>query len=257
MSDLTQQKPSNEADFIDTLVDIRLTNITEIKILQEIVSFIETHYPEHKAQIKPARVAALILNRQDIPSLYATSPRGYKNQLLEFQNQFGISGFKIRKKLIPWAVDLSLRNGIPQNLSQDLVQAQDTMAKPVEIDAQNFLEFLSDVDLVNVTEFKVIQEAAAYIRVTYPEFVDRINLSDVCALILNHKSVCSLYATTAEEYARLKQVYILEHQFQVNEIVQQMVKKIYDEGSDTSVSHNSLLTVNFQKRKRIAQAWNC
>ena len=212
--------------------------------------------PPLRLRIKPANVAALILNRQDIPNLYATSPRGYKNQLLEFQNQFGISGFKIRKKLIPWAIDRSLRDSLSKSLNQDLEKAIESTKKAVEVDAKSFLEFLSNVNLVNVTEFQVIKEAAEYIRSTYPESVDRINLSDVCALILNHKSVCSLYATSAEEYEKLKQVYYLEHQFQVNEVIEQMVKKIHDEGSDLSISHTSLLSVNFHKRKKVAQSWD-
>ena len=255
MSDSTQNALSDGANFVDILVDIRLTNVTEVKVLQEIISFIDLHYREHKAQIKPEIVAALILNRQDIPSLYATSPRGYQNQLLEFQNQFGISGYKIKQKLIPWAVDRCLRASLSKNLAQGLEQAKEAQSKAVEVDAQNFLELLGEIDLANVTEFQVIKEAAEYIRAIYPELIDRINLSDVCALVLNHKSVCSLYATSAEEYQKLCQVYMLEHQFQVNEIVQQMVRKIHDEGSDLSISHNSLLAVNFQKRKRIAQAW--
>lgn len=256
MNDFIQEKQTNEVDLMSILVDIRLTNITEIKILQEVVSFISAHYKEHQAQIKPAQVAASILNRQDIPNLYATSSRGYNNQVLEFQNQFGISGFKIREKLIPWAIDKILRAGLSADVYQDIERANISPIDTVEVDNENFLEILANINLANVSEFQVMKEASNYIYATYPESATKINLSDVCALILNHRSVCSLYATSAEEYEELRQVYLSEHQFQVNEIIYEMVEKVHGEHSKLSVSHDSLISVNFQRRKKIANSWN-
>ncbi len=256
MSNFIQETQSGKIDLINVLVDIRLTNVTEIKVLQEVVSFIDTHYQEHKVHIKAASVAALILNRQDIPNLYATSPRGYNNQVLEFQNQFGISGFKIREKLIPWAIDKIIRTRLSQNLHLDLTEAKDNQISQIAVDNQNFLEILANIDLANVTEFQVIEEAFNHIQQKFSGVAQQINLSDVCALVLNHKSVCSLYATTTEEYDKLKQIYLSEHQFQVNEIVHQMVEKVHSEGSELSLNHDSLIAVNFQRRKNVAQSWH-
>lgn len=256
MTDSIKELQSSEVDLMSALVDIRLTNITEIKILQEVVSFIDTQYEEHKAQIKPANVAALILNRQDIPNLYATSSRGYKNQVLEFQNQFGISGFKIREKLIPWAIDKILRAGLPEELYKELQRAKDTPINTVEVDDQSFLEILTSINLANVTEFQVIKEVSSFIQAKYPESEGQINLSDVCALILNHRTVCSLYATSAEEYEKLRQVYLSDYQFQMNEVIIQMVEKVHGEKSKPSINHDSLISVNFQRRKKITKSWN-
>lgn len=256
MSDFIQEMQSMNVDFMGVLVDIRLTNITEIKILQEVVCFIDTYYEEHKTQINPAEVAALILNRQDIPNLYATSSRGYNNQVLEFQNQFGITGFKIKNKLIPWAIDKILRLELPQNLYQDLEKAKKAARNPTKIDDESFLAMIANLNLANVTEFQVMKEACTYIYNKYPDCTKRINLSDVCALILNHPSVFSLYATTDEEYEKLREVYLSEHQFQVNEVIEQMVEKIYGEETKLSISHESLVSVNFRRRKKIVQSWN-
>jgi len=256
MNDFSQEIQSINVDFMGVLVDIRLTNITEIKILQEVVSFIDTYYQEHKTQINPAEVAALILNRQDIPSLYATSARGYNNQVLEFQNQFGITGFKIKERLIPWAIDKILRVGLPQNLYQDLEKAKNAARNPAKLDDESFLTMIASLNLANVTEFQVMKDACQYIYSKYPDCAERINLSDVCALILNHRSVCSLYATTDEVYQQLREVYLSEHQFQVNEVIEQMVEKIYGEETKLSISHDSLISANFQRRKKIVQSWS-
>ena len=256
MVDSAIEKQNDKLDLMSILVDIRLTNITEIKVLQEVVSFIDTHYKEHKAQIKPPKVAAYILNRQDIPSLYATSFRGYNNQVLEFQNQFGISGYKIREKLIPWAIDKILRSGLSEEQYQDLERAHNNAIDTIEVDDLNFLEILANISLANVSEFQVMKEAASYIYATYPESAAKINLSDVCALILNHRSVCSLYATSAEEYEELRQVYLSEHQFQVNEIIREMAEKVHREETKLAISHDSLSAVNFQRRKKIVNTWN-
>ena len=241
---------------MDVLVDIRLTNITEIKILQEVISYIDTHYQEQKAQINPAEVAALILNRQDIPNLYATSSRGYNNQVLEFKNQFGITGFKIKDKLIPWAIDKILSLRLPQNLYQDLEKAKNATRNPAKVDGEIFLAMIGNICLANVTEFQVMKEACNYIYKKYSESAERINLSDACALILNHKSVCSLYATTNEEYEKLRDVYLSEHQFQVNGVIEQMVEKIYGEETKLSISHDSLISANFHRRKKIVETWS-
>lgn len=256
MADFIQEVQSSEADLMSIIVDIRLTNITEIKILQEVISFIDTHYPEHKAQIKPANIAALILNRQDIPNLYATSSRGYNNQVLEFQNQFGISGFKVKQKLIPWAIDKTLRAGLPKDLYQDLQRAKDISINTIEVDDQSFLENLASIDLANVTELEVMKEVSNFIRAKYPESVGRINLSDVCALVLNHRTVSSLYATSIKEYEELKQIYLSDYQFQVNEVIVQMVEKVHGEKTKPAINHDSLISVNFQRRKKITTSWN-
>ena len=256
MSDSVGEVQTNQIDLIDILAEIRLINVAEVKIVQEVVSFIDAHYQEHKSMISTAKVAALILNREDIPNLYATSFRGHNNQILEFQNQFGINGFKIREKLVPWALDKVIREGLPQSLHQDLTMAIDPSRSPTPLDDRHLLEVLATIDLANVAEFQVIKEAIRCVGEHYPQAARRINLSDVCALVLNHDRVTSLYATSAEEYEELKESYIAQNQSQVNEIVHQTVEKIYTEGSEYTFSHDSLVAVNFQRRKKITKFWN-
>ena len=256
MHDSLGEVQTDRVDLIDVLADIRLINVAEIKIIQEVVGFIDAHYQEHKSMISPAKVAALILNREDIPNLYATSFRGHNNQILEFQNQFGIGGFKIREKLVPWALDKVIRAGLPESSHQDLTMAIDPSRSPTPLDDQYLLEVLATIDLANVAEFQVIKEAVRYIEEHHPEAARRINLSDVCALVLNHDRVTSIYATSAEEYEQLKESYIAQHQSQVNEIVHETVEKIYTEGSEYTFSHDSLVAVNFQRRKKLTKFWN-
>ena len=247
---------TNQIDLIDVLSDIRLINVTEIKIIQEVVGFIDVHYKEHKSLIPAAKVAALILNRDDVPNLYATSFRGHNNQVLEFQNQFGINGFKIKEKLVPWALDKVIRDGLPQSLNQDLSMAIDTSRSATPLDDENLLEVLASINLANVAEFQVIKEAIRYVNSHYPEAARKINLSDVCALVLNHEVVTSLYATSEEEYNELKETYINKYQPEVNEVIAQMVEKIHSEGSEYSFSHDSLVAVNFQRRKKLTKFWH-
>ncbi|MDJ0593731.1 MAG: hypothetical protein QNJ72_27760 [Pleurocapsa sp. MO_226.B13] len=256
MHDSLGEVNASQIDLIDVLADIRLINVTEIKIIQEVVGFIDANYQEHKSMIPSAKVAALILNRDEIPNLYATSFRGHNNQVLEFQNQFGICGFKIRENLVPWALDKVIRAGLSQNLQQDLTMAIDTSRSPTPLDDRNLLEILATIDLANVAEFQVIKEAVNCVNENYPQAARQINLSDVCALVLNHDAVTSLYATSAEEYDELKATYIAQHQPQVNQIIRQMIEKINQEGSEYSFSHDSLVAVNFQRRKKLTKFWN-
>ena len=256
MQDFTRGVQTDRVDLIDVLSDIRLINVTEIKIIQEVVGFIDVHYKEHKSMIPAAKVAALILNRDDIPNLYATSFRGHNNQVLEFQNQFGINGFKIKEKLVPWALDKVIRDGLPQSLNQDLAMAIDTSRSPTPLDDEKLLEILASINLANVAEFQVIKEAINCVNTNYPEAARKINLSDVCALVLNNEVVTSLYATSEEEYNELKDIYIAKYQLKVNEIIRKMVDKIYQEGSEYSFTHDSLVAVNFQRRKKLTKFWH-
>lgn len=253
MRDSIEEIQSSKIDLIDVLVDIRLTNVTEIKVIQEVVSFIDAKYQEHKTNIQPATVAALILNRQNIANLYATSYRGYNNQRLKFQNQYGV---QVREELLPWAINEISREGLPQNLHQDLKMAINTPTSQAQSDDLDIFMILANINLANVTEFQVIEGAFNYIHTNYPEAAGRINLSDVCALILNHEAVSSLYATSAEEYNQLKQTYLSQHQPQVSKIIQQMVEKVYSEGSEHSISQDSLISVNHQRRKKLTKSWN-
>ena len=254
MHESVEKIPSVKIDLMDVLVNLRLTNITEIKIIQEVVSFIDAKYPQHKTKIQPATVAALILNRQDIPNLYATSSRGYHNQRLKFQNQYGV---KVREELLPWAINEIFREELPQNLHQDLAMAMNNIPE-TQMPSKNtdIFEVIANINLANVTEFQVIEETFNYIYTNYPEAAGQIDLSDVCALILNHKAVSSLYATSAEEYNQLKQTYLSQYQPQVNKIIHQMVAKVHSEGSENSISQDSLIAVNLQRRKKLTKSWN-
>ena len=246
----------DQINLIDVLANVRIINISEIKIIQEVVSFIETHYKDCKSTISVAEVTALILNRDDIPNLYATSKRGHHNQILEFQNQFGINGFKIKEKLVPWALDKVIRSGLSQNLNQDLTQAIDVSKRSAPLNSESLLEIAASIDLANVVEFQVIKEAVNHINLKYSQAAKKINLSDVCALVLNHDDVISLYATSEAEYNKLQDTYIAKYQSQTNAIIHKMVEKIYHEGSEYSLSHDSLVAVNFQRRKKLAKFWN-
>ena len=256
MQDFQTDIKRDRIDLIDVLADIRLINVAEIKIIQEVVGFINANYQEHKSIISPAKVAALILNREDVPNLYATSFRGHNNQVLEFQNQFGIGGFKIKEKLVPWALDKVIRSGLPQSLHQDLTMAIDTSRSSTPLDDNDLLEVFATINLANVAEFQIIKEAVRCIKKHYPEAARQINLSDVCALVLNHDAVTSVYATSAEEYEELKETYVSKYQPQVNPIIRQIVEKIHTEGSEYSFSHDSLVAVNFQRRRRLTKLWN-
>ena len=253
MRNSMEEIQSGKIDLLDILVDIRLTNITEIKIVQEVLSSINAKYQKHHKVLQPATVAALILNRQEIPNLYATSSRGYNKQRLKFQNQYSVL---VREELLPWAIDKILMEKLPQNLQQDLSMAINSPKSQEQLDETDIFEVLANINLANVTEFQVIEEAFNYIYINYPGATGRINLSDVCALILNHKSVASLYATSAEEYEQLKQTYISQYQPQVKQIIHQMVAKVHAEGSEHSLSQDSLISVNHQRRKKLTKSWN-
>ena len=253
MRDSMEEIQTGRFDLLDILIDIRLTNITEIKIVQEVVSSINAKYQEHQKDLQPATLAALILNRQEIPNLYATSSRGYNKQRLKFQNQYSVL---VREKLLPWAIDKVLMEKLPQSLHQDLTMAINSPKSQDQSDETDIFEILANINLANVTEFQVIEEAFTYIYTNYPGATGRINLSDVCALILNHKSVSSLYATSAEEYNQHKQTYISQYQPQVKQIIHQMVAKVHAEGSEHSLSQDSLISVNHQRRKKLTKSWN-
>ena len=234
---------------VDVLLNIRLTNVTEIKVIQEVISFIDTKCSLHKDKIYPASVAALILNSENLPSLYATSSRGYNNQRLKFQDQYGV---KVREELLPWAIDRVLKiESASLSLSETTINLTQNASKKFDI-----FEVLANIDLANVTEFQVIEEAFNHIRNNYPKAVGIINLSDVCALTLNHQDVPSFYATSASAYDRLKQTYKSQFQPQVSSIIQRVVAKVHAEGSEHSISQDSLISVNYQRRNRLTKSWN-
>jgi hypothetical protein len=182
--------------------------------------------------------------------------------MLRFQNQFGIYGVTVREELIPWAIEEVLRKKLPQNLHPDIANGFATPSA-IAIDSshqvlsqnEDILEILANLSLINVTEFQVIKATVNYIHLNYPQAVGRINLSDVCALILNHETVSSLYATSPEEYNLLTQTYLSQHQSQVNQIVEQMVAKVYSEGLEQPLNLNSLITANHQRRKKLTKSW--
>lgn len=236
-------------DSVDVLLNIRLTNVTEIKVIQEVISYIDNKHLTEKAKIAPALVAALILNSPDIPSLYATSSRGYHNQRLKFQDRYGI---KVREELIPWAIARVLQTESASTSLQQLANDSDSN----ESQMYDIFEVLVNIDLANVTEFQVIEEAFNHVKTDYAQAVGRINLSDVCALTLNHQDVLSLYATSANEYAQLKQAYKLKFQASVSSIIHKVVAKVHAEGSEHSVSQDSLIAVNYQRRNRLTKSWN-
>ena len=247
MHDSLSKTTQNTINVFDVLLNIRLTNITEIKVIQEVISFIDSKYAADKDKISPAVVAASILNSQDLPSLYATSSRGYNNQRIKFQDQYGV---KVREELLPRAMELLKLE--PSSVS--FPQIDRSNQNPTK--KSDIFEVLANINLANVTELQVIEEAFNYIKNNYEQAVGGINLSDVCALTLNDRNVPSFYATSAIEYERLKQKYKSEFQSQISSVLHSVVAKVYAEGSENSFSQDSLISLNYQRRNRLTKSWN-
>ncbi|HEY9767916.1 MAG TPA: hypothetical protein V6C71_05315 [Coleofasciculaceae cyanobacterium] len=68
--------------------------------------------------------------------------------------------------------------------------------KHLKVGQNDIFDLLANLSLTNLIEGEVIADAYSHIKTDYVLVSDRLNLSDVCALVLNHESVPALYRIT-------------------------------------------------------------
>ena len=237
---------------VELLNSIQLVNVTEIEVLQEVIFTIDTQYPQSKSNLEPALVCALLLNHPDVPSLYATSSRGYGKQQTEYRKRCQSN---IQKKLLPRAIEQVLQLNVPRTLVQDTVIVENSSIRKIlaqswraiegkerpKVGESDIFDVLANLSLTNLVEQEVIKDADSHIQTDYASNSDRINLSDVCALVLNHENIPKFYATNAKEYNQHKHTYLTQYQVKVRKIIRRIVKKVNLEGSEHSFSKNNMV----------------
>lgn len=245
---------------------LKLINVAEIEILQAVLLVINTQYFKDKQYIEPALVCALLLNHTQVPSLYATSPRGYLKQQKEYAKE---CKDLIQKKLLPSAIEEVLKQNRLRTLEKDVVMARNSSFKQTRTDSwreikqgqqtrvgeSDIFDLLANLSLTNLIEGEVIADAYSHIYNDYSATSDRIDLSDVCALVLNHESVPALYATDAKEYNQQKQSYLSTYQVKVRKVIRQVVSQVNLEGSEHSFSANATTAKN-QANARNVKSWD-
>ncbi|MEM8674414.1 MAG: hypothetical protein AAGF83_11145 [Cyanobacteria bacterium P01_G01_bin.67] len=245
---------------------LKLINVAEIEILQAVLLVINTQYFKDKQYIEPALVCALLLNHNQVPSLYATSPRGYLKQ----QKKYSKSCQQIiQKKLLTWAIEEVLKQNRLRTLEKDVVMARNSTFKQTRTNSwreikhgkqtktgeSDIFDLLANLSLTNLIEGEVIADAYSHIHTNYAANSDRIDLSDVCALVLNHENVPALYATNAKEYNQHKQSYLSNYQVKVRKVIRQVVSQVNLEGSEHSFSANATAAKN-QANARNVKSWD-
>ena len=229
---------------------LKLINVAEIEILQAVLLVINTRYFSERNYIEPALVCALLLNSDRVPSLYATSSRGYLKQQKEYNKRCQDN---VHKKLLPRAIEKVLQQHRLRTLEQDVVMQKNSAlkqamtnswreikhGKQTKVGQTDIFDLLANLSLTNLTEGEVIADAYSHIQTDYQSTKDRIDLSDVCALVLNHESVPALYATNAKEYNQHKQSYSSTYQPKVRKVIRQVVSQVNLEGSENSFTINA------------------
>lgn len=250
---------------IDIFSQLELINVTEIEILQEVLLAIDTKYFEDKQNLDPALVCALLLNHPHISSFYATSPRGYRKQQAKYRQQCQPN---VANGLLSWAIEQVRQLNTPRTLEQDLVIANSSVLKKVQakswraiekrerprIGQTDIFDVLANLSLTNLMEQEVVKDAHSHIQTDYTSKSDRINLSDVCALVLNHENVPPLYATNAKEYNQHKQTYLAQYQTKVRKIIRKTVYQVNLEGSEHSFNLSAMAKTNANLRN--VNSWN-
>ncbi len=246
--------------------ELKLINVAEIEILQAVLLAINTQYFNDRKYIEPALVCALLLNHTQVPSLYATSSRGFLKQQKEYVREYQEN---IQKKLLPEAIGQVLEQNLLRTLEKDVVMARNSAfkhtrtdawreikhGKAIQVETSDIFDLLANLSLTNLIEGEVIADAYSYIQTDYFETGDRINLSDVCALVLNHESVPALYATNAKEYNQQKQSYLSTYQSKVRKVIRQVVSQVNLEGSEHSFTVNATAAKN-QANVRNIESWD-
>ncbi|MEM8721915.1 MAG: hypothetical protein AAGE84_21900 [Cyanobacteria bacterium P01_G01_bin.39] len=245
---------------------LKLINVAEIEILQAVLLVINTQYFKEKQYLEPALVCALLLNHNQVPSLYATSPRGYLKQQKEYSKR---SQELVQKKLLPKAIEEVLQQNRLRTLEKDVVMARNSTfkqhrtdswreikhGKQTKVGESDIFDLLANLSLTNLIEGEVIADAYSHIHTDYAANSDRIDLSDVCALVLNHENVPALYATNAKEYNQHKQSYLSTYQTKVRKVIRQVVSQVNREGSEHSFSANATAAKN-QANARNVRSWD-
>ncbi len=257
------QKALTQAELASQL---KLINIAEIEILQAVLLVINTQYFKEKQYIEPALACALLLNHNQVPSLYATSPRGYLKQQKEYAKRCKDN---IHHKLLPETIEKVLQRNIPRTLEKDVVMTRNSAfkqertdawreikhGKQTKVGASDIFDLLANLSLTNLMEGEVIADAYSHIQTDYSATSDHIDLSDVCALVLNHESVPALYATNAKEYNQQKQSYLSTYQAKVRKVIRQVVSQVNLEGSEHSFTANVTAAKN-QANARNVKSWD-
>ena len=224
---------------------LKLINVAEIEILQVVLLVINTRYFSERNYIEPALVCALLLNSDRVPRLYATSSREYLKQQKEYNKR---CQDVVQKKLLPKAIEEVLQQNRLRTLEQDLVMQKHSAfkqamtnswreikhGKQTKVGQTDIFDLLANLSLTNLIEGEVIANAYSHIQTNYQSTKERINLSDVCALVLNHESIPTLYATNAKEYNQHKQIYSGTYQPKVRKIIRQVVSQVNTQGSENS-----------------------
>ncbi|MEL6496621.1 MAG: late competence development ComFB family protein [Cyanobacteria bacterium J06623_7] len=251
----------------DLASQLKLINIAEIEILQAVLLVINTQYFQEKQYLEPALVCALLLNHIQIPSLYATSPRGYLKQQKQYRKQCQEI---VTEKLLPKAIEEVLKQQRLRTLEQDVVMARNSAFRQTRTDSwreikhgaatnkigqSDIFDLLANLSLTNLIEGEVVTDVYSHIATDYSDSSDRINLSDVCALVLNNDNVPALYATNAKDYNQQKQSYLSNYQVKVRKVIRQVVKQVHLEGSEHSFSANATVAKN-QANVRNVRSWN-
>ena len=245
---------------------LKLINVAEIEVLQAALQAINTQYFKEKQYLDPALVCAALLNDLQVYSLYATSPRGYLKQQQVYARECKAN---IDKNLLPKAIDRVLQQNRLRTLEQDMVMARNSAlkqnrtnswreikhGKPIEAKQSDIFDLLANLSLTNLIEGEVITDVYSHIQTDYAASSDRIDLSDVCALVLNHETVPALYATNAKEYNQQKQSYLSNYQTKVRRVIRQVVSQVNREGSEHSFSANATAAKN-QANARNVKSWN-
>ncbi|MEL6928267.1 MAG: late competence development ComFB family protein [Cyanobacteria bacterium J06600_6] len=250
----------------DLASQLKLINIAEIEVLQTVLLVINTQHFKEKQYLEPALVCALLLNHIQVPSLYATSPRGYLKQQKEYSKQ---CKDLVTQKLLPKAINEVLQQNRLRTLEQDVVMARNSASRQIRTDAwreikhgestkvgqSDIFDLLANLSLTNLIEGEVVVDAYSHIQTDYADSSDRIDLSDVCALVLNNENVPALYATNAKEYNQQKQSYLSTYQTKVRRVIRQVVKQVNREGSEHSFSANATAAKN-EANARNVKSWN-
>lgn len=124
-----------------------------------------------------------------------------------------------------------------------------------KVGTSDIFDLLANLSLTNLIEGEVIADAYSHIQTDYSTKSDRIDLSDVCALVLNHENVPALYATNAKEYNQQKQSYLSTYQVKVRKVIRQVVSQVNLEGSEHSFSANATAAKN-QANARNVKSWD-
>ena len=250
---------------ISLLNQLKLVNVAEIEILKEVLWEIKTQYAEDKHILNLALVCALLLNHPDVPSLYATSPKGYGKLQAKYQQEYQQY---IVEELLTWAIEQVGNLNQPSNLNQELRMINNPAlkkfwtksgyeiedAKHITISNSDLFEILAALSLTNIVEQAVIYETSSYIQSDFASSCAFIDLSDVCALVLNYEHVPVMYATNAEEYRHYRQKYFTEYQTSVRNLIRRTVSLVNLEGSEHSFVQNTMAKSNANQRN--ISSWN-